>query len=148
MSLVHYHRGEDIFQSDAQVLVIPVNCAGVMGKGLALEAKKRFPGNFEAYRAHCRQGLLWPGRLLYHVEDGKGLVNFPTKRHWTHPSRMEDIQKGLPSLRKLLEDVNAESVAIPALGVGLGGLPWISVEVAITDCFETSTMRVDIYHPH
>ena len=37
----------ELFASRAQTLVNTVNCAGVMGKGVALKFKRRFPAMFE-----------------------------------------------------------------------------------------------------
>ena len=120
----------DIFAQEAEALVNPVNCVGVMGKGLALEFKKRFPPNFQAYQAACRKGEIRPGTLLVHDSGGKNpryIVNVPTKRHWRDRSILTDVDAGLQALAQWLEENKTGSAALPALGCGLGGLPWPAV---------------------
>ena len=88
--MIEYKTG-DIIGEDAEALVNTVNCVGVMGRGVALQFKKAFPDNFDAYAAACKQGAVQPGRLFV-FETGRMypryIVNFPTKRHWRDKSRM------------------------------------------------------------
>ncbi len=126
----------DIFAQDAQAIVNPVNCVGVMGKGLALQFKQKFPLNFEIYRTACMKGELRPGRILTcgtGRETPSVIINLPTKRHWRDGSRMEDIEAGLDALAREIRERGLSSVAIPALGAGLGGLEWNGVRKAIED---------------
>ena len=125
----------NILEADVDALVNAVNCVGVMGKGLALQFKKRFPDVFRAYEEACRAGEVVPGRM-HIVERAAGarprlIVNFPTKRHWREPSRMDDIESGLEALVDELRTRRIRSVAIPALGCGLGGLDWSKVRPRI-----------------
>ena len=126
----------DLFASGCQALVNPVNCVGVMGRGLALQFRHRFPANYEAYRHACARREVQPGRCF--VSDaGAGsarfVVNFPTKRHWRDRSRIEDVAAGLDDLAGILRRRVIGSVAIPPLGCGLGGLPWPAVRSLIVD---------------
>ena len=124
-------KSGDIFNEPAEALVNPVNCVGVMGRGLALEFRQRFPGNYAEYRRACREGRVRPGRMLVHHENGRCIINFPTKRHWRDDSRIEDLREGLKSLTQELRNRGIRSVAIPALGAGLGGLEWPAVRAEI-----------------
>lgn len=116
----------DFFASDVEAIVNTVNVVGVMGKGIALEYKRRFPDMFREYKRMCDQKLLRLGHM--HVyELGKGdrhkyVINFPTKGHWRDRSRLEDIRAGLEDLVRVLDERNIASVAIPALGCSNGGL--------------------------
>lgn len=126
--MIEYVSG-DIFASNAAALVNPVNCVGVMGKGLALQFKTRYPGIFLEYRDACRAGLVAPGRMFVSkAHDGRVIIHFPTKRHWGDKSRLEDIRSGLVDLRRVIQEMHIPSVAIPAIGAGLGGLPWEMVK--------------------
>ncbi len=127
----------DLLEADAEALVNPVNCVGVMGKGLALQFKKAFRKNFEAYAAACRRDEVEPGRMfVFDTErliNPRYVINFPTKRHWRDQSRLEDIQSGLVALSAEVRDRGIRSVAIPRLGSGLGGLDWSEVRPLIEE---------------
>lgn len=116
-----------IFEAPSQTLVNPVNCVGVMGAGLALEFKRRYPAMFDAYRRNCASGLLDVGSLQLHKSPEKWVLNFPTKRHWRDPSRLEWIDAGLAKFVATYAARGIESVSLPMLGCGLGGLRWDDV---------------------
>ena len=131
--MIRFAKGS-IFDSGCEALVNPVNCVGVMGKGLALQFKQRFPTNFASYAKACRAGDLVPGRM--HLFDTgsqlpRCIVNFPTKRHWRDASRLEDVAHGLAALAGVIAANDIRSIAIPPLGCGLGGLPWPDVRALI-----------------
>ena len=125
--MIQYKTG-DILSESADALVNTVNCVGVMGRGLALQFKRAFPKNFQAYAEQCRRGEMRPGRVFV-FETGEALppryiINFPSKRHWRGKSRIDDIESGLASLVNEIRVRDVRSVAIPPLGSGLGGLAW------------------------
>ena len=118
----------DILKSNAQVLVNPVNCVGVMGAGLAKQFKEKYPNMYLDYREECKLNRLNIGQLsLWECpEQEKLIVNFPTKYHWKDVSSIESIRKGFNALieviKLLIQYRNIKSIAIPMLGCGLGGL--------------------------
>ena len=118
-------RTGDLFTSSAAALVNPVNCVGVMGAGLALEFKRRFPAAFVDYQAACRSGALRIGKGRVSpsgVPCPLWVIHFPTKNHFRNPSRLEYIEQGLIDLARVIEERELPSAALPALGCGLGGL--------------------------
>jgi len=119
----------DMFSVGADILVNTVNCVGVMGCGVALAFKKRYPHMFKEYRTRCLRNQIKPGEMwCCEVEDGITVVNFPTKLHWKNPSKYEYVRTGLVALRSFLETVPPGSkIALPALGCGHGGLDWTEV---------------------
>ena len=137
-------KSGDLFQSGAMALVNPVNCVGVMGKGLALEFKKRFPEAFLAYKNACAQKTVRIGKVFTWVERETLLIHFPTKNHWKDPSKIEYIQSGLPLLEFAIEWNSVRSIAIPGLGCGLGGLPWGDVKEIIISHFKKTTFSVPV----
>jgi O-acetyl-ADP-ribose deacetylase (regulator of RNase III) len=147
-------RRGDLLAAPADALVNPVNTVGVMGKGLALSFKKAYPGNFRAYTDACATGRLYPGIVL--VFDtrvpgpGRYVINVPTKRHWRNPSLLGDVQAGLDAMVDLLNRPGCPitSVAVPALGCGLGGLAWKQVEpLILTAAAATPQVTWYVYPP-
>ena len=128
--MIRFVQG-NILTVDAEALVNPVNCVGVMGRGLALQFKHAFPANFAAYAAACELGEVRPGRMFVHeIGEPTGprwIVNFPTKRHWRDASRIEDIEAGLDALVGEIQARGIGTIAIPPLGSGLGRLDWRNV---------------------
>lgn len=139
----------NIFDSYAQTLVNPVNCIGVMGAGLAKQFRERFPLLDRRYKELCQSGELRPGRpCLYEAED-VNIILFPTKSHWAENSQLATIEEGMGHVARNYEEWGVKSIAIPALGVGLGKLPWAEVQ-AILHYYGTERIRVpvEIYAPH
>ena len=136
------YTDEDVFASGAEAVANPVNCVGVSGAGLARQFARRYPENDRLYRQACAEGRIRPDRGLI-TETGQDspryIVNFPTKRHWRDDSRIEDIRLGLANLRRQLLRREIASVALPALGAGLGGLDWNDVKALIENEFGTET---------
>ena len=107
----------------------------MMGKGLALEFKQRFPANYDLYRRACSRKLLHPGAVcIWHglpSELPGYIINAATKDHWRSPSKMEYVLSALYYIKNNIEDLKLQSIAIPALGCGLGGLDWKLVRPSI-----------------
>lgn len=146
----------DIFSEEVDAIVNPVNCVGVMGKGLALEFKKRYPYNFREYEIACKNKEIDIGKVLC-VDTTSVLrpwwvINFPTKYHWKDKSSIAGIELGLKDLIRVMKDRDIQSIAIPALGAGLGGLEWTNVKDSITsiltDClFLAKDVRIIVLEP-
>lgn len=141
----------NIFESSAEALVNPVNCVGVMGKGLALQFRQAYPENFQAYAQVCARGEVRPGRVLVYetgLVQPRWIINFPTKRHWRDRSRLEDIEAGLVDLVRVVRELGIRSIAVPPLGCGLGGLDWGEVRPRIEAALGSlEGVEVQIYGP-
>lgn len=135
----------DLLQSKAEALVNTVNCEGYMGKGIAYQFKLQYPENNKDYIKACKNGYLRPGKLHYYKENGKIIINFPTKDQWRQKSKMEYIENGLDALKDLINDLDIDSIAIPPLGSGNGGLVWSEVKTLITQKLSATSNYVDIY---
>ena len=112
----------NIFNTNCQTLVNTVNCIGVMGKGMALECKLRFPEMFIKYKDSCDKKLFKPGYLQIYKNSKPWILNFPTKIHWKDPSKIEYLEKGLKKFQDEYLNKNISSIAFPLLGASLGGL--------------------------
>ena len=139
MAAVEFKRG-DILTADVEALVNAVNCIGVMGRGIAVQFRKAFPANYEAYKAACGRGEVRPGKLFIYelgrLTNPRHIINFPTKDHWKDDSRMEYIDSGLEALVREVRRLGIRSIAIPPLGCGLGGLRWSDVRPRIGAALE------------
>ncbi|MBD3267981.1 Appr-1-p processing protein, partial [bacterium] len=149
--MIEFKAG-DILNEEVEALVNTVNCVGVMGRGIALQFKNAFPDNFKAYSKACKRGQIHPGKVfIYDYERmtyPRYIINFPTKRHWRGKSRMEDIENGLESLRNEIQTRDIQSIAIPPLGSGLGGLDWEDVRKRIEDYLsQLSQVQIVIFEP-
>ena len=141
----------NLFDEEAEALVNTVNCVGVMGRGIALQFKKRYPDNFSGYAKACKLKEVQPGRMFV-FDTGlcinpRYIINFPTKRHWRGKSRLEDIELGLDDLLEVILARNIESVALPPLGAGLGGLDWSDVRALIEQKLTKTDVRVIVFEP-
>lgn len=138
----------NMFESDAQTLVNTVNCIGIMGKGIALEFKKRFPEMFKDYKARCDCNEVKPGvPYLYDSLFPPQILNFPTKTHWRAASRIEDVEKGLKILRENYKRWGITSIAMPPLGCGNGQLLWSTVGSMMYHYLHDLDMVVEMYAP-
>jgi O-acetyl-ADP-ribose deacetylase (regulator of RNase III)/uncharacterized protein YwgA len=139
----------DLFESQAQTLVNTVNCVGVMGKGVAEQFKKLFPDMFDDYKRRTDAKTVRLGiPYLYTDQSGVRIVNFPTKDHWRSPSRLVDIERGLDYLVAHASEWGIESLALPPLGCGNGGLEWSEVGPLIYRKLHRLPVDVDVYAPY
>ncbi len=171
---IRYTTG-NILDDNSEALVNTVNCKGVMGRGVALEFKKRFPENFKAYAEACAQGELKPGKMFVFsypkkCEQGEVLpgqmalfgegerdesarnlnfiINFPTKNHWRNPSKIRYIEDGLDDLARVIHELGIRKIAMPALGCGHGGLEWRTVRECIEERLGgLENLDVVVYEP-
>lgn len=138
----------DLFNSDAQTLVNTVNCVGVMGKGVALEFKKRFPAMYEDYVARCAHHQVRLGEpYLYRQLFPPNILNFPTKSHWRSVSTLEDIIAGLKYLEAHYQEWGITSLAVPPLGCGQGQLEWRVVGPTLYRYLNRLDIPVEMYAP-
>ena len=143
----------NIFDSDAEAIVNSVNCVGIMGRGLALQFKKNYPDNFNAYEKACTRNEVVPGKMFIHelnqLTNPKYIINFPTKRHWRGASRIEDIETGLIDLAEVISQLQISTIALPPIGAGLGGLDWNTVRERIsTTLGQLSNVDIIVYEPN
>jgi O-acetyl-ADP-ribose deacetylase (regulator of RNase III) len=138
----------DLFASGAQTLVNAVNCHGVMGKGIALEFKRRYPDMFRDYQERCARGAVRLSEpYLYRRSAEPHILNFPTKDHWRAPARLDHIIAGVRYMQGQYMLWGVTSLAVPALGCGLGQLDWDSVCPVLTRMFGEFTIPVTLYAP-
>ncbi|MFC6751832.1 macro domain-containing protein [Deinococcus aquaticus] len=145
--MIEFTKG-DLFGKAVDIRVNTVNCKGVMGKGVALAFKNRYPEMFKEYRRLCTLGKIVPGYLhVWKDIMGNWIINFPTKLDWKEKSRYEYVALGLKELKKYLSDKGNVSVALPALGCGNGGLDWSIVSKMIAEELGGLEAYIYVYEP-
>ncbi|PLK22449.1 Appr-1-p processing protein [Porphyrobacter sp. TH134] len=149
--MITYTQG-NLLEADAEALVNTVNTVGVMGKGIALMFKEMFPSNFNAYAAACKAQEVEVGHMFVterrELIGPKWIINFPTKKHWRHPSKLAWIEEGLLDLKRVIVEHDIRSIALPPLGSGNGGLEWPIVRDRIEHALrDLEGVRVIVYEP-
>jgi O-acetyl-ADP-ribose deacetylase (regulator of RNase III) len=142
----------NLLEAQVDAVVNTVNTVGVMGKGIALMFKERFPENYRAYAAACEAGEVRVGELFItagvELEGPRWIINFPTKKHWRQQARLEWVKDGLEALREFVRNANIKSIAIPPLGCGNGGLDWAEVRPLIESILgDLVDVDVIVYEP-
>lgn len=148
-------KAGDMFSTNSDAIVNTVNCVGVMGKGVALEFKRKWPENYKFYKRACDKRELRPGKVLtfdrggiFESEPPRYLINFPTKDHWRAKSKIEYIESGLDALVIEIKKLSIKSIALPPLGCGNGGLDWKIVKPLIINKLSVlDNVRIELYGP-
>jgi O-acetyl-ADP-ribose deacetylase (regulator of RNase III) len=145
-------KSGDLLKEESDAIVNTVNCVGIMGKGIALQFKQRWPENFKAYAAACERKEIRPGKMFVYDRGEwakpRFIINFPTKVHWRGDSEIEYIEEGLHDLILQVKRLGIKSLALPPLGCGNGGLDWETVKSLIVCAFKDhSDVQVDLFEP-
>jgi O-acetyl-ADP-ribose deacetylase (regulator of RNase III) len=147
------YKHSNLLLSNAEALVNTVNTVGIMGKGIALQFKESFPLNFKLYQKACKAGQVQIGSMFV-TETGqftgpKYIINFPTKTDWRSNTRIEYIEEGLNDLIKVIQEKHIQSIAIPPLGCGNGGLDWKDVKPLMERKLMplSEQIQIEVYEP-
>ncbi len=148
--MIRYAHG-NLLAAETEALVNTVNTVGISGKGIALMFKESYPENFRAYEAVSKRGGLAPGGLFvterHDMLGPRYIINFATKNHWRHPSKLEWIKRGLAALRMEIKARSIRSIAIPPLGAGNGGLDWNDVKPLVAEALVDLDCEIVVYQP-
>jgi O-acetyl-ADP-ribose deacetylase (regulator of RNase III) len=149
--MIRFTQG-NLLEASADALVNTVNEVGVMGKGIALMFREAFADNARAYEEACRRGEVRVGTMFVtrnpELVEPRWIVNFPTKKHWRQPTKLEWIRDGLKDLVRVIHEKEIRSIAIPPLGCGNGGLEWAMVRKEIeASLSELRDVDIVVYAP-
>ena len=151
--MIHWVKDKDILKSDAQLIIIPVNTVGVMGRGLAKQFRDKYPEHYWKYKRDCKNGIMTYEKFYPWLSPNPdsysftGFLGFPTKKHWRNKSDIKHIEEMLNKLVDLLKNLAIIDIAIPAIGCGLGELDWEEVKPLITKAAVSSNTDFYIYEP-
>lgn len=145
-------RTGNLLEADVEMVVNTVNTFGIMGKGIALMFKERFPANFKAYEKACKEKRVEVGKMFVtenlQLMGPRWIINFPTKTHWRVKTKLEWVESGLDDLVRVIKEKDISSIAIPPLGCGNGGLDWSVVKPLILKAVEPlEDVRIVVYEP-
>lgn len=149
--MIRFTQG-NLLEAPVDAVVNTVNTVGVMGKGIALMFKERFPENCEAYVEVCKKGELDVGSMFttpaVELDGPRWIINFPTKKHWRNPTKLEWVETGLKALKDEIREKKIQSIAIPPLGCGNGGLQWDVIRPLIeAELGDLEGVEVVVYEP-
>jgi O-acetyl-ADP-ribose deacetylase (regulator of RNase III) len=142
----------NLLDARVEAVVNTVNTVGVMGKGIALMFREQYPENFRAYEAACKAGEVQVGKMFVtagvELDGPRWIINFPTKKHWRQPTKLEWVRSGLVTLKEVIREKHIKSIAIPPLGCGNGGLDWAAVRPVIEAALgDLRDVEVIVYEP-
>ena len=143
--MIEFKYNQNIFETNCSTIVNPVNCIGVMGKGLALEIKNKYPLVFDKYKEVCKRNMLKPGLLHIVKTEHVTILNFPTKKHWKDNSQLQWIEDGLAKFVESYKERGIKSIAFPPLGCGNGGLDWREVKPLMVKYLDNLEIKIEIY---
>jgi O-acetyl-ADP-ribose deacetylase (regulator of RNase III) len=149
--MIAFRQG-NLLEADVEAVVNTVNTVGVMGRGIALMFKERFPENYRTYQAACKAREVCTGEMFVTASDElqgpRWIINFPTKEHWKAPTRIEWVKSGLVDLVRVIKEKDIRSIALPPLGCGNGGLQWSDVRPLIVSALsDLEGVEVIVYEP-
>jgi O-acetyl-ADP-ribose deacetylase (regulator of RNase III) len=149
--MINYTQG-NLLDASVEALVNTVNEVGVMGKGIALQFKEAFPENTKFYEQACKRQEVKVGKVLAFQNSNlfgpRWILNFPTKKHWRFPSKMDWIRDGLKDLVQVVKENQIQSIALPPLGCGNGGLEWTQVKSEIEAALsELQGVDIQVFEP-
>lgn len=126
--MIEERIGDLFAQEDLKALAHGCNCAGAMGKGIAVGFKERYPQMYKLYQSFCKAGAV-PGEVFPYYDRDTDVViyNLMTQRHWTTPATLEAIEDSIATMMTMLQDIRIKKVGMPKIGCGLGGLDWKDV---------------------
>lgn len=145
--MLTFIKSSNIFDDRSEVIVCPVNCIGIMGKGLALSFKLKYPKYYETYQRQCKEGKIRLNFIKPYQAANKLIISFPTKNHWRDNSNIDNIEAGILHLISFIIYWKVKSIAIPALGCGLGNLNWNVVKPLFVKYFTDLNCKVYVYEP-
>lgn len=137
----------NLFDSKCQTITNAINVVGVMGKGIALEFKKRYPDYYLSYKSRCEANQVKVGNVYLYKKPTIWILSFPTKDHWRNNSKMSYIETGLDDLVADYAKFGITSLALPALGCANGGLEWADVKDLIVSKLEKLPITIELYAP-
>lgn len=121
------------------------NCAGAMGKGIALESKRRWPDMYHEYRNRCLNDRFHPGDLFVWQAVDITIFNLGTQKSWKTKAEPEAIRQSLSAMIAMATTMGIATIGLPRIGAGLGGLKWDDVKAIIIELAEEPGVELIVF---
>lgn len=138
----------DLFRAGLSALAHGCNCAGAMGKGIAVEFRTRFPAMYAEYKRRCNDGRFQLGDVFVWNENGLTIFNLGTQKTWRTKARMSDVETACRRMVKLAEEGGVARVGVPRIGAGLGGLDWAAVREMLTKLGDETKIELVVFEEY
>lgn len=145
---VKFVKGDMFQTSKLKSFAHGCNCAGAMGKGVAVEFKSNWPNMYSSYKERCKSGLFNPGDVFTWVEGDNTIFNLGTQKTWRTKATLDAIKTALTSMLEIAEAKGVNNIGLPRIGAGLGGLTWEEVKELIKNVAETSSINLIVFEDY
>ena len=135
----------DLFAEGFKALAHGCNCGGAMGKGIAVEFRKRFPEMYAEYKERCADGRFKLGDCFVWTEKDFTVFNLGTQRHWRAKAKLPDIEKSVKAMVQQAEHAGVQRIGLPKIGAGLGALPWDQVRSILTAAGALTSVELVVF---
>ncbi|WNG46948.1 macro domain-containing protein [Archangium minus] len=141
-------RGDLLRQEGLNALAHGCNCAGAMGKGIAVEFRARFPRMYAEYKQRCADGRFKLGEVFTWTEEGVTVFNLGTQKTWRTKAELQAIESAVTLMVQEAEARGLDKIGLPRIGAGLGGLPWESVRALLALIGERTHVNLIVFEDY
>lgn len=141
-------KGDLFRQGGLDALAHGCNCAGAMGKGIAVEFRARFPRMYAEYKQRCAEGRFQPGDVFTWTEDGLTVFNLGTQKTWRTKAELPAIESAVVRMIHEAERQGLGRIGLPRIGAGLGGLSWEPVRALLLRLGEDTRLELIVFEEY
>jgi O-acetyl-ADP-ribose deacetylase (regulator of RNase III) len=142
---VSFAQGDLFAHPRLDALAHGCNCAGAMGKGIAVEFRARFPAMYEEYKRRCTDGRFRPGDVFEWVQGAMTIYNLGTQATWRTKAKLSDVETAMRRMIELAETRGVRRLGLPRIGAGLGGLEWATVREVIAKFGDVTKVELIVF---
>lgn len=142
---VMFTKGDLFHDHQLTAFAHGVSCAGNMDAGIALAFKKRWPAMYEDYRARCADKRVHLGDVLVWSDDKATVYSLAIQQHWKEKASLAALKRAVGKMVELAESARLESIGLPRMGTGMGGLDWNRAKSVLLDAGSASKVGLIVF---